>query len=369
MDSLMLFRGRMKYCFLVLVSCILFVGFASAQRRDFLTFQEKIFDFGMVREEAGPVMHIFEFENTSERPIKILGVKPSCGCTTPDWSRDIIKPGSKGFVTAKFDPASRPGFFNKTLTITTDYSGESIVLNIKGSVSLKGDNSVYRVAKGNWRLISASFNMGKVLIKDEMTWKDFEVFNASEKEIAVIEPVVAPSYIKVVVTPTSLKPGEKGVIRIGYNGKVKNVYGFHSDNVEFVTDDEVMPRKSFSVQATLEDYFPALSTEEVAKAPKLWLSETALDLGRFSSSANVEKQITLNNTGKRELILRSVQANCQCITATPGMTTIASGKSTVLTIRFDPAERKGTQQKYITIYSNDPVNPVQRISLAAYVEK
>jgi hypothetical protein len=236
-------------------------------------------------------------------------------------------------------------------------------------VSLKGDNSVYREAKGSWRLISASFNMGKVLIKDEMTWKDFEVLNASENEIAVTGPAVAPSYIKVIVTPTSLKPGEKGVIRIGYNGKLKNAYGFHSDNVEFITDDESMPRKSFSVQATLEDYFPTLSTEEVAKVPRLWLSETVLDLGRFSSSASIEKQITLSNTGKKELSLRSVQANCQCITTATGMTTIASGKSTVLTIRFDPAQRKGTQQKYITIYSNDPVNPVQRISIAAYVEK
>lgn len=369
MDSLMLFRGCMKYCFLVLVSCVLFIERSSAQRRDFLTFQEKVFDFGMVREEAGPVTHIFEFENTSERPIKILGVKPSCGCTTPDWSKDAIKPGSKGFVTAKFDPASRPGFFNKTLTITTDYSSESIVLNIKGTVSHKGDNSVYREAKGGWRLMSTSFNMGKVLIKDEMTWKEFEVLNASDKEIAVNGPIVAPPYIKVLVTPTSLKPGEKGLIRIGYNGKLKNAYGFHSDNVEFSTDDESMPRKSFSVQATLEDYFPVLSKEEVAKAPKLWLSETALDLGRFSSSVSVEKQITLSNTGKKELSLRSIQANCQCITAETEVSTIASGKSTVLTIRFDPAQRKGTQQKYITIYSNDPVNPVQRISIAAYVER
>lgn len=369
MDSLMLFRGHMKYSFLVLLSCVLFVERTTAQRRDFLTFQEKVFDFGMVREEAGPVIHIFEFENTSERPIKIMAVKPSCGCTTPDWSKETVKPGSKGFVTAKFDPTSRPGFFNKTLTITTDYSSEAIVLNIKGSVSLKGDNSVFREAKGSWRLISASFNMGKVLIKDEMTWKDFEILNASEKEIAVTAPAVAPSYIKVIVTPAALKPGERGVIRIGYNGKMKNAYGFHSDNVEFITDDESMPRKSFSVQATLEDYFPILSNEEVTKAPKLWLSETALDLGRFSSSSSIEKQITLSNTGKKELSIRSIQTNCQCITATAQTMAIASGKSTALTIRFDPADRKGTQQKYITIYSNDPVNPVQRISIAAYVEK
>lgn len=359
----------MKYLFFaLLVSGCLVAESAFGQRKDFLSFREMFFDFGTVHEEMGAVTHTFEFENTSERSVKILSVKPSCGCTTPDWSKEAIKPGTKGFITAKFDPTDRPGFFSKTLAITTDYNNESLVLTIKGTVSLKSDLSTYRETKGNWRLLSTSFNMGKVLLKDEITWKDFEVVNGGEAAITVTTTPLTPAYIKVQITPAMLQPGEKGVIRIGYNGKLKNAYGFQSDNVEFLTDDEAMPRKSFSVYATLEDFFPALTKEELAKAPRLVLGESLVDLGRFSSSTTIERKVAITNTGKKELSLNAIQANCECLEATAEVITLAPGKSTQLTVRFNPAQRKGTQQKFVTLYSNDPVNPVQRISLTAYIE-
>lgn len=340
----------------------------SAQKNEVLTFQERIFDFGRVPEAGGAVMHTFEFENTGDRPVKILSVKPSCGCTTPDWTKGLLRPGDRGFVTAKFDPRGRPGFFNKTLSITTDFSNESIVLNIKGTVSLKEDHSAHRESKGAWKLTSNSFNMGKVLLKDEFTWKEFEVVNGGEAAITLTEPAVAPAHIKVQVTPTSLKPGDKGLIRIGYNARLKNAYGFQTDNVEFITDDESLPRKSFSVYATLEDYFPVMSKEELAKAPRLYIEESTVDLGRFASTASIEKQLVLVNTGKRELSIHAIQANCSCIQATSEKMELAAGKSLHLTIRFNPEQRKGTQQKFVTLYTNDPVNPVQRIVLMAYIE-
>jgi hypothetical protein len=40
----------------------------------------------------------------------------------------------------------------------------------------------------------------------------------------------------------------------------------------------------------------------------------------------------------------------------------------MLSIAFNPYDRKGTQQKSVTIYSNDPRNPVQRLVFTAYVE-
>ena len=157
MNSFLLFSDVMKYfLFVLIVSGCLLAESALGQRKDFLSFREMFFDFGTVREEMGAVTHTFEFENTSDRPVKILMVKPSCGCTTPDWSKEAVKPGSKGFVTAKFDPSGRPGFFNKTLAITTDYNNESLVLTIKGTVSLKDDLSTYRESKGSWRLLSTS---------------------------------------------------------------------------------------------------------------------------------------------------------------------------------------------------------------------
>lgn len=354
---------------ITLISLCLMLSLAlSAQRKDILAFEETVFDFGLIEEAKGPVTHNFQFDNTSDRPVKILAVKPSCGCTTPDWTKDVIAPGGKGFVAAKYDPKSRPGHFNKTLTITTDGGGDAFVLTIKGNVVLENNYSPFREAKGNWKLVSTGFNMGKVFLKDEFVWKDFEVINGGDAPIMITGEPIVPKHAKAEASFTTLKPGEKGVIRIGYNGAKKNAYGFQSDNVEFLTDDKDMQRKSFSVYATIEEYFPKLSKEELAKAPRLVLPQEIQDFGRFKAGNSVEKQVTVANSGKKELQVRSIQSNCQCVVASLNKMSIAPGKSETLTITFNGEQRKATQQKFITIYSNDPVTPVQRISITAYIE-
>ncbi len=338
-----------------------------AQRKESLIFIEKTFEFGNVLEEAGFVTHTFEFTNSSDRPVRILSVKASCGCTTPDWTKEAVASGNTGYVVVKYDPTGRPGFFNKSLTVTSDAGVEPIVLTIKGTVVLPGDHTAYRESNGNWRMLSSSFNMGKVWLKDEFVWKEFEIVNAGEASITASTAVEAPIYIKVILIPAILKPGDKGLVRLGYNGKVKNEYGFQTDNITILTDDNANPRKSFSVYATLEEFFPVLTKDEKVKTPRLLINQPVLDMGRLPQSATVEKYVPLLNTGKKELTIRSIQPNCECIKTELKDNTIEVGKSHVLTVRLVGSHRKGTQQKFITIYSNDPVNPVQRIAVGAYI--
>jgi hypothetical protein len=149
---------------------------------------------------------------------------------------------------------------------------------------------------------------------------------------------------------------------------LKNQYGFQSDNIELHTTDAVNPVKSFSVFATLEDFFPQLSEAEAAKAPQLRLNSYTLDFGRVKSSASSVSEIQFTNTGKKELSLKSLQGNCTCITASASKTTVKPGESSIIKVSFDPQGRKGTQTKAVTVYSNDPKNPVQRFTATAYIE-
>lgn len=341
-----------------------------AQQPKALQFKEESFDFGIVAEEGGPVTHEFVFTNSSNRPIKILTVQASCGCTTPDWTKEIVQPGKTGFIQASYNPKGRPGYFNKSLTVTTDLEPNPIMLQIKGQVSTdaKPNESDFGIVNGNLRLKSSSFNMGKVLIKDEYIVRDFAIMNAGTKPLSFTGTFVSPKYIKVEAEPKTIAPGAKGKVRISYNGKLKNQYGFQSDNVELHTDDETNPVKSFSVYATLEDYFGELSPEELAKAPQMRLADYSFDFGKLKSNSTVVKEVTVTNTGKKELNLKSIQGNCTCITASAGKTTLKPGDNTTVKIAFAAQDRSGTQQKAVTIYSNDPKNPVQRVTFTAYVD-
>ncbi|MEO7991541.1 MAG: DUF1573 domain-containing protein [Chryseolinea sp.] len=360
---------KMKFCLTALI-IVLFGLNTFAQQTKAIQFREETFDFGSVKEEAGAVTHEFMFTNTGSRPVKILTVQPSCGCTTPSWSKEPVGVGKTGFIQASFNPKGRPGYFNKSLTVTTDLDGNPIVLQIKGQVSSGGETPSVDlpVVSGNWKLKSNSFNMGKVYLKDEPTVRDFPFMNNGAKAITVTSKVVSPDYIKVDIQPKTVEPGKSGNIKITYLGKVKNQYGFQNDNVEITTDDDISPTKSFSVYATLEDFFPQLKPEELAKAPALHLQAATVDFGRIKGSAASVREVQFVNTGKKELTIKSLQGNCVCVTATSSKAILKPGEGSKIQITFNPQDRTGTQQKAVTVYSNDPQNPVQRITFSAYVE-
>jgi hypothetical protein len=87
----------------------------------------------------------------------------------------------------------------------------------------------------------------------------------------------------------------------------------------------------------------------------------------LSSGATVQKEVNIRNSGRKDLIVRYVQPNCPCVSV--GFTTekIKPGETKNLTITWKGEGRRGTQNKAVTIYSTDPVHPVQRISLSGQV--
>ncbi len=342
-------------------------GFRSwSQAVEPLIFREKLYDFGEIEERNGRADHEFTFTNNSGRTVKILSVQASCGCTTPGWSQDPVPHGKAGFVKASFDPAGRPGYFNKSLTVTTDYDAAPIILQIKGQV-VSGDavaSNEFPAGNGSLYFQTRSFNFGTIYMNRPPAQKQFAIINRGTTPVKLID-VVKPSYLKVDM-PAVLAPGEKGFIRVTYDARRRNQFGFASDNIQITTDDPESDIKSISVFATLEEYYAA---EEPGPAPVLFLSEPNIDLGRFRESILINHSVTVKNEGQRDLQIKALQGNCPCISASADKTALKPGDSTMLTISFKPQSRGGTQQKAITIYSNDPRNPVQRISVLAYIEE
>jgi hypothetical protein len=96
-------------------------------------FEKTTHDFGTIKEGTQATVD-FVVKNTGTAPLIISSVTASCGCTTPDWTRDPIAPGASGKVTAVYNSTGRLGNFTKTVTVK--YNGESGTeyLTIKGIV-------------------------------------------------------------------------------------------------------------------------------------------------------------------------------------------------------------------------------------------
>jgi hypothetical protein len=105
------------------------LGFAQPK----ISFGEIGHEFGNVAEQGGLATYTFTFTNTGTEPLLVSQATASCGCTTPQWTREAIAPGKSGTVTVSYDPSGRPGPFHKTITVLSN-AGEATILNIKGVV-------------------------------------------------------------------------------------------------------------------------------------------------------------------------------------------------------------------------------------------
>lgn len=97
-----------------------------------ITFTSTEHDYGTVEYDANGTC-VFEFKNTGKVPLTLIDVKPSCGCTSPDWSREPIKPGEKGKITVKYN-TKISGTFSKSVTVISNATNSPVMLHIKGEV-------------------------------------------------------------------------------------------------------------------------------------------------------------------------------------------------------------------------------------------
>jgi len=104
------------------------------ETEDEVLIDKTIHDFGTIGENDGSVSATFTLTNNTKATIMITNVAPSCGCTTPDWTKEPIEPGKTGQVVATFNPKGRRGPFDKTVTIVTSGNPGRFVVRIKGMV-------------------------------------------------------------------------------------------------------------------------------------------------------------------------------------------------------------------------------------------
>lgn len=101
-----------------------------------LTFVSNVFDFGEVR-KGEKITTSFYFKNTGTRPLFLLQVQTSCGCTATSWSREPIQPNATGEIQVTFDTSAKEdivGEQQKVLLVISNSLSKEDKLIIKGTV-------------------------------------------------------------------------------------------------------------------------------------------------------------------------------------------------------------------------------------------
>lgn len=125
------FFGAMKKILTVMVAAfVCLAAFAQGHA----TYKEKEHDFGYIKEAKGAVSHTFQLKNTGDKPLVILQVVTSCGCTRPEFPTKPIKPGKTAKIKVTFNPAGRSGAFMKPVKVKTSGDEGRTTLTIRGTI-------------------------------------------------------------------------------------------------------------------------------------------------------------------------------------------------------------------------------------------
>lgn len=101
------------------------------QIEDVLLLKETEHDFAKIP-QGKPVYYTFDIINTGKTALKLDDVHASCGCTTPEWSREEIAPGATARIKVGYNAAAE-GYFEKFITVTYN-SNQTKQIKIKGTV-------------------------------------------------------------------------------------------------------------------------------------------------------------------------------------------------------------------------------------------
>ena len=105
-------------------------GIYSAQT---ITFDQTTIEYGTIAENSDGY-RVFKFKNTGDKPLILSNVKPSCGCTSPKWSKEEILPGKTGEITVGYDTRIKGNFRRSIEVYSNDRKNKRTTIFITGNV-------------------------------------------------------------------------------------------------------------------------------------------------------------------------------------------------------------------------------------------
>jgi hypothetical protein len=327
-------------------------------------------DFGDVKENGGKVTHKFIFTNTGNEPLVITNVRPSCGCTSSDYTKEPIAPGDKGYVSAAFDPNRRVGKNSKSITVTTNGNPPTTTLRFTVNVLAKPKTIAdqYPRTLGELRVKTNHLALMKVTT-GEIKEGELEIINLNDTDLNISFRNV-PNHIEIKAVPEMLKPQMQGKIIVKYDASKKNDFGFLMDRIVVAINGNTNQNKNtISVSATLEEDFSKLTPEQKANAPKIEFDNKIFDFKTINQGQSIDHVFAFKNTGKSDLIIRKTKTTCGCTVVNPSKEIIKAGETAELKVRFNSAGKKNKQNKSITVITNDPANSQVVLRVTGFVNE
>lgn len=326
---------------------------ASAQK---ITTQHEVVDCGQVV-FSKPVTAEFVLKNDGRKPLVINNVLKSCGCTEVDYPKTSIAAGESFVIKAVYD-AKQMGTFTKQVCLYTNADEEPFILSMRGKVV----GSVVDFAGSYDEMLGAIKSDAQEVEFDDVNRGDrpvqrIHIFNPTDE---VLEPVVMhlPDYLHAFVSPSKVAPRYSAEISFVLDSKKLRDLGLNQTSIYLGErpGDKVAPEKEIVVSAVLLPGFENMTPAKKVLAPKIEMSATDLNLGRFNGKKKLKGEILITNKGKSELDIRSMQMFTMGLQVNLKKSKIQPGETVKMKVTAVAADLKKSRVRHprILMITNDP---------------
>jgi hypothetical protein len=114
--------------------------------------------------------------------------------------------------------------------------------------------------------------------------------------------------------------------------------------------------------------FVCLLASDVWAAPKLVVEQPNFDFGEVLQGQIVHHTFSFRNEGNEPLLIKRVKSSCGCTAALVSARTLAPSERGKVQAKFDSTRFHGSVTKTISLYSNDPEQPVVNLYIKGNVQ-
>lgn len=333
------------------------------QAKSPLLFEHDEWDFGTIDEADGIVTHVFRFANISDRPVRIVSISTSCGCTNAQYSNEPVAPGDYGEITVHFSPARTEGQLFREVEVFTDnrqsYNRLQIIANvipIPMGLEQINPHQLSGVVKTN----SNRCNFGYVAQGKTVT-KTVNLVNVGDKPATVKVVSTGSKYGMTFKAPQTIAPQQTELLEITYTiPKGKKYYGTARDTIWIKADGQPSVQPIVISALRVDDFEGAESQPQ----PVMRIEPAYVDFDKKAPGKTYKQSVTIGNTGKKDLLFRNIEAiQCQ-VSGLTDNTVIKPGQEKTFTVSIKSSEKPGeTAIGSIYLTSNDPTRPLRELRI------
>ena len=351
-----------------IIAAISLSGKASAQETlaNGLEIDKTIHNFGDILLDSGPVSCTFTLTNKSGKAAAIYNVTSSCGCTDVKWTREPIRPGGTGTISATYSNDEGPYPFDKTLTVYLSDVRKPVVLKLRGTSMARQLPLAERYPE---QFGTAGFKEKEIkggnLEQGGVKSGTVKVANLGNTPMSLTFTDITPE-LSLNLSPNPIPALGTADLNFTIRSS-RDKWGKNWYNATPVVNGKKQ-NGQISIWAFTKENFDNLDKDQKAAGPRPVFETSTFSMGKVKKGKVVNAKFEFKNAGKSTFHVYKADADVPDWSHSE-IKDAKPGETVSFTVTIDTSSMPvGEALAVITLTTNSPLRPIVNIFVAGWIE-